>query len=234
MCRQTHSTKHPTKPLRNPCQTQPADGSWSTFWLIYTTAPLLFTLEPLESRLRYRCLLPDLLHTAGRSSTSSPELNNSTLRFHVRTTRFRLSSVLVCNVCLPDVVFWFGAHSRNNAVTCKNRKLTKNYPLPWTCPVQSSHGTAAVTQQHYFSRILRGSQVKCSLSSTTELWINNFSSIKRLLFQTWSGLHLEILIRRAQRAVLLLTCHPAPWFQGSPHCTNLTSREESRPGEQAV
>lgn len=234
MCRQTHSTKHPIKPLRNPCQTQPADGSWSTFWLIYTTAPLLFTLEPLESRLRYRCLLLDLLHTAGRSSTSSPELNNSTPRFHVRTTRFRLSSVLVCNVCLPDVVFWFGAHSRNNAVTCKNRKLTKNYPLPWTCPVQSSHGTAAVTQQHYFSQILRGSQVKCSLSSTTELWINNFSSIKHLLFQTWRGLHLEILILRAQRAVLLLTCHPAPWFRGSPHCTNLTSREESRPGEQAV
>lgn len=45
-CRQTHSSQHPIKLLRNPCQMHPADSSWSIFWFIYTAAPLLFTPEP--------------------------------------------------------------------------------------------------------------------------------------------------------------------------------------------
>ena len=143
MCRQTHSTKHQIKILRNLCQMHQADSSWSIFWLIYMTAPLLFTLETLENSLFYLCFLLDLLHTAGGSSTFSLELNNSTLCFNVRSERFLLSSMLFCNVCLPDVVFWFGAYSRNNTVTHKNRKLTKIYQLHRTCPVQSYHHTTS-------------------------------------------------------------------------------------------
>lgn len=179
LCRQTHSTQHPIKLLRNPCQMHPADSSCSIFCLIYTTAPLLFTLESPGSHWPVFAAWP-----AACSSTSNLQLNNSTSHFHVRTTRFLLSRVLVCNVCLPDVVFWFGAYSRNNAVTCKNRKWTRSYQLPQTCPVQSYHSATEVTQQHHSSQILRGTQVKCSLLSTTELWINNFSSIKGL-FLKW-------------------------------------------------
>lgn len=134
MCRQTHSTKHQIKIFWNLCQMHQADSSRSIFCLIYMTAPLLFTLETLENSLFYSYLLLDLLHTAGGSSTFNLELNNSTLRFNVRTKRFLLSRMIFCNVCLPNVVFWFEAYSRNNTVTHKNRKWTKKIPVSPNMP----------------------------------------------------------------------------------------------------
>lgn len=228
--RQTHSTKHPIQLLRNACQEHPADSSWSIFWVIYTVAPLLFTLEPLESPL-WQCLLLDLLHTAGGSSTSNLQSNSSTPRFHGRTTRFLLSSVLVCNVCLPDVVFWFGAYSRNNAVTCKNRKWTQSYQLPWTCPVQSCHSTTAVTQQHEFRAKFWLNAHFCPPQSCELIAFQalNICCFKHEVvwiwrYSTWE--HEELSCSSP--------AHPAPWFWGSLHFTDLISREEAREGQQAV
>lgn len=86
---------------------------------------------------------------SGRLSVSNLQLNNSTPALFMSEPPDSYSAVCwFCSVCLPDVAFWSGACSRNNAVTCKNRKLTKSHQLPQTSPVQSYHSshTAALFQ----------------------------------------------------------------------------------------
>lgn len=130
----------------------------------------------------------------------------------LRTKRFQLSSVLFCSVCLPDVVFWFGAYSRNNTATHKNRKWTEIYQLHQTCPAQSYRNSMSSRIQH--SSSMKRSYVRYSFLSPTELWANKLSNLQRWTFQTWSALHFQVLILRALRIVLLLTCRPPP-----PSCT---------------
>lgn len=104
----------------------------------------------------------------------------------LRTKRFQLSSVLFCSVCLPDVVFWFGAYSRNNTVTHKNRKWTQIYQLHRTCPAQSHRNSTS-------SRIQHSSSMACEFEESATSNTHSYppQSYELINFQTSNAGHFK-------------------------------------------